>query len=145
MSIRSNTLFAAILGVGLLAAASGCSSFGGSDEKKDRNDRVSRGSDADVERAPGSKGKLPRDASRVDEGRDTTLRYDARDRGMVYLVDRTADVVIWSGDVRDGDRVAIDPAKNKIEINGREQARIDLKGDHKFELYFNRTASSSRY
>ena len=144
MSTLRNLSLTAVLGAALLAGA-GCSMFGGDDDKKDRrDDRVSRSDRSDVERAPGSKGKLPSDARRVDEGRDTTLRYDVRDRGTVYLVDRTADVVVWSSDVRDGDRVNIDPAKNKIEVNGREQARIDLKGDHKFELYVDRP-SSSRY
>jgi hypothetical protein len=138
-----NLSLAMFLGVGLLAAG-GCSSSSKSDEHRS-SDRVSRSSDrGDVERAPGSKGKLPSDARLVDEGRSSTLRYDVRDRGTVYLVDRTADVVVWSGDVRDGDRVTVDPGKNKIEINGREQARIDLKSNDKFELYFDRP-SSSRY
>jgi hypothetical protein len=135
--LRTLSITATILAAGVLA---GCSSLSGSDE---RHDGVSR-SGSDVERAPGTKGKLPSDARLVDEGRSSTLRYDVRDRGTAYLVDRSADVVVWSADVRDGDRIAIDPGKNKIEVNGRESANIDLKSSDKFELYFNRS-SSSRY
>jgi hypothetical protein len=145
-TLRSLSL-AGILGLSVFAFTGGCSS------DSDHHDRVSRsGGDDDVvlgrdiERAPNTAGKLPRDARSVDEGRNGgTLSYSSRGDGEVYLVDRSADTVIWDGKIRDGDRVTVDPGRNRIEINGREQANIDLKSNDRFQLYFLETGSHSRY
>src|SRR5213593_2551077 len=112
---------AMLLGAGILA---GCSSS----DHRDRVSRSGRGDEVrsagDVERASGAARKVPREAEVVDEGRGDTLRYTARGDGTVYVVDSNADTVIWSGPIRDSDRITIDPGKNRIEINGREQANI---------------------
>jgi hypothetical protein len=63
------------------------------------------------------------------------MSYTARDSGEVYVYDASARTVIWSGHVRDGDRVTVNPDKNRIAVNGREEADIDLKSNHRFELY----------
>lgn len=145
-AIRNLTL-AGALGLGLLA---GCSAFDNdhdhhssrsSDRYDDRYDR-SRSS-GDVERASGTSRNLPRDARMVDEVRGGRLAYTARDSGTVALYDATARTVVWDGNVRDGDRVTVNPDKNRIEINGKEQADIDLKSNHRFELYS--TDRSRRY
>jgi deoxycytidine triphosphate deaminase len=45
--------------------------------------------------------------------------------------------------------VTVDPQRNRIEINGREQANIDLKNQNRFQLYYLETgysrSRSSRY
>jgi hypothetical protein len=137
---KTLSVTALLFGAGILA---GCSSS----EHRDRVSRSSRGDEVrpagDVERASGAARKVPRDAEVVDEGRGDTLRYTARGDGTVYLVDASADTVIWSGPIRDSDRITVDPGKNRIEINGREQANIDLKSGDRFRLYFLR--GSSRY
>ena len=134
---------AGVLGISLLAG--GCSAFD-NDDRSDRDrydtrssrdrydDRsVSRG---DVEREAGAARALPRDARLVDEVRSGRLSYTARDRGTIYLYDATARRIIWDGRVDDGARVTVNPDKNRIEVNGREQADIDLKSNNRFELYF---------
>jgi hypothetical protein len=139
--------FAGLLGLSLLA---GCSS---SHDKDHHTSRSTRSDDVvlsgerrgDVDRDPSAARKVPRDAQVVDEGRDSTLRYSARDDGTVYLVDSSASTVVWSGNVRDSDRVTVDPGKNRIEINGKEQSTIDLKSSDRFQLYFLRSSTRSRY
>lgn len=133
--------FASICGASLAAllalGTAGCSS-------SDRDDRISRDRDRyddpilsgeRVERDSDASRKLPRDANIVDEGRGS-LRYNVRDRGIVYVYDVDAATVVWNDKVDDGDRVSVDPDKNKIEINGREATKIDLKSDHRFRIYF---------
>lgn len=142
-TIRNFTL-AGVLGLGLLAA--GCSAFDNNDEHHSSRDRSDDSSvSRDVERASGTARGLPRDAHMVDEVRGGRLTYVARDSGEVYLYDATAGTNIWNGRVRDGDRVSVTPDKNRIEINGKEQADIDLKSNHRFELYSTDVGRSRRY
>jgi hypothetical protein len=141
---KALSVTALLFTAGILA---GCTSS----DRDHRSSRSSRSDEpvlsgerrGDVERASGAARKVPRDAEVVDEGRGDTLRYTARGDGTVYVVDSNADTVIWSGPIRDGDRITVDPGKNRIEINGREQANIDLKSGDRFRLYFLR--GSSRY
>jgi len=148
MTVFRNLTLAGVLGLGLLAA--GCSAF---DNDHDHDHHASRDryddrydnsrASGDVERASGTSRSLPRDARMVDEVRSGRMSYTARDSGSVSLYDATARTVVWDGHVRDGDRVTVNPDKNRIEINGKEQADIDLKSNHRFELYS--TDRSRRY
>ena len=135
MATLRSLSFAGILGLGVLAAA-GCSSddhHASSSERRDRDVTLS-GERVDVD--PHTARHVPRDARVVDEGRGGTMSYSARGDGEVYLVDSSASTVIWDSKVRDGDRVSVDPSRNRIEINGREQTKIDLKSNDRFQLYF---------
>lgn len=148
MTAFRNLTLAGVLGLGLLAA--GCSAFDNdSHSRRDRDDRYDGGrtsrSTGDVERASGTSRSLPRDARLIDEVRGGRMSYTARDSGEVYLYDATARTVVWDGRVRDGDRVTVNPDKNRIEINGKEQADIDLKSNHRFELYSTDAGRSRRY
>ena len=134
--------FAALLSISLLA---GCSAFDGdsrSDRDRDRNtdsDRTSRTAGGTVDRETGTSSRVPRDARVVDEGRGgggNALRYTADYDGTVYLVDSSAGVVVWDQRVRDRDRVEVTPGANRITVNGKETANIDLKKNDRFQLYF---------
>jgi hypothetical protein len=138
MSTFRNIMLAGVLGLGL--GLSGCSAF---DNDHDRDHHSSRDYDrydntrtsGDVERAAGAATHLPRDARMVDEVKGGKLSFVARDSGEAYVYDANARTVVWSGHVRDGDRLTVNPDKNRIEINGRDQADIDLKSNHRFEVY----------
>jgi hypothetical protein len=143
MATLRNLSLAGILGLGLVA---GCSSSDDRHASRDRNGDVvlsgeRRGEPVDVD--PHTARKVPRDARVVDEGTGSTLSYSARGDGEVYLNDRSADTVVWDSKVRDGDRITIDPGRNRIEINGREQTKIDLKSTDRFQLFFIGTDSRS--
>lgn len=157
---------AAVLG---LATLTGCSAFEG-DSNDDDDFRVSRDRDEDVilsgdryddryrdrdrdrdrdrydpdvDIAPSTANKVPRDARVVDSG-SNSLSYTAREDGSVYLYDEDARAVVFDARLRDGDRVSVDPDANRIEVNGRQQGRIDLKSDHNFRLYFLEGLKSTR-
>jgi hypothetical protein len=136
MATLRNASFTALLGLGILA---GCSSSDRHTSRdRDRGDVVlsgeRRGDPVDVD--PHTANKVPRDARVVDEGSGGTLSYTARGDGEIYLTDRSAQTVIWDAKVRDGDRISVDPDRNRIEINNREQTKIDLKSKDRFQLYF---------
>jgi len=136
--------FAALLGISLLA---GCSAFDNNDrsdrdrdrDRIDDNGRVSRTAGGTVDRDAGTSNRVPRDARVVDEGRGgsgSSLRYTADYDGTVYLVDSSAGVVVWDQRVRDRDRIEVTPGANRITVNGKETANIDLKKNDRFQLYF---------
>jgi len=134
MATLRNLSFAGLLGLGILA---GCGSS--SDHRSSSSERRDRDVTLSSERVdvdPHTARHVPRDARVVDEGRGSTLSYSARGDGEVYLTDSSASTVIWDSKVRDGDRISVDPARNRIEINGREQTKIDLKSNDRFQLYF---------
>jgi hypothetical protein len=136
MATLRNLSLAGILGLGLVA---GCGSSNDRTSSRVRNGDVvlsgeRRGEPVDID--PLTARKVPRDARVVDEGAGGALGYTARGDGEVYLNDRSADAVIWDAKVRDGDRITVDPDRNRIEINGREQTKIDLKSTDRFQLFF---------
>ena len=133
MATLRNLSFAGLLGLGVLAGCSSSDRHSSSSERRDRDVALSSGR---VEVDPNTARKVPRDARVVDEGRGGTLGYAARGDGEVYLTDASAQAVIWDSKVRDGDRITVDPNRNRIEINGREQTKIDLKSSDRFQLYF---------
>lgn len=140
---RIRTLsFAALLGLSTLA---GCSAFNGdNNDRSDRDRRDSRDYErsrtaGDVQRDSGTSNRVPRDARVVDEGKGgqgRSLAYTADRSGTVYLEDTSAGTVVWDQRVRDGDRITVTPGANRIEVNGREAANIDLKKNDRFQLWF---------
>lgn len=135
MTTLRNLSLAGILGLGFLASGCGSSDHH-SISSSERRDRDATLSGERVEVDPHTSRRVPRDARVVDEGRGSTLSYSARGDGEVYLTDASASAVIWDSKVRDGDRINVDPSRNRIEINGREQTKIDLKSNDRFQLYF---------
>jgi hypothetical protein len=157
----------AVLG---LATLSGCSALTGDSDSGDDDFRVSRdrdrdrydengdvvlsgdryddryrdrdtGRSADVDSSTAN--KVPRDARVVDSGSDR-LTFTAPYDGSVYLYDEDARRVIWDERLRDGDRVSISPDDNRIDVNGRSQADLDLKSEHRFRLYYLEGLKSTR-
>jgi len=147
MTTLRNLSLAGILGLGLLAAGCGSSDHHSTTSSSERRDRDATLSGERVDVDPHTARKVPREARVVDEGRSGgTLSYSASGDGEVYLVDSSASTVIWDAKTRDGDRITVDPGRNRIEINGREQTKIDLKSNDRFQLYYLPTdlRSSSR-
>ena len=148
MTTLRNLSLAGMLGLGLLATGCGSSDHHSTSSSSERRDRDATVSGERVDVDPHTARKVPRDARVVDEGRGSTISYSARGDGEVYLVDSSAGTVIWDSKTRDGDRITVDPGRNRIEINGREQTKIDLKSNDRFQLYYLptdfRSSSSSR-
>lgn len=156
MATEKNRFFALGLAAMLgLTTMAGCSALGIGDDDNDDDIRVSRddrssrdddvvlSGDRDVDVAGSTANKVPKDARVVDSG-SGSLTYTAREDGSVYLYDEDARRVVWDERIRDGDRVAIDPDNNRIDLNGRAQSRIDLTSDHRFRLYYLEGLKSTR-
>src|SRR4051812_36889857 len=78
---------------------------------------------------------VPEGSVQVDDGKGR-LEYTAKHSGTVYVYDVTQDRLVYQTQVRDGDRVSVDPAANRLEVNGRQDVNRDLRRDDRHRIYF---------
>ncbi len=79
-------------------------------------------------RSAGGLDSIPRSAARVDAAAGTSvLDYTARRDGQVYIYDVTDDRVVWTGELRDGERFVLDPREDTALINGRKISDESLR------------------
>ena len=147
---------ALILGLALTA---GCDSLTGDrdnntdDTLPPRHDRISTrdrgGNDGSVMKYPADfDAGIPSGARLAREiDQDGSLSYKAAHDGKVYLFDADTKRVIWSGSVRDNDRVAIDTRDNRVSLNDDKNVlsnNRDLNPDHRYRLYFVQDSNTDR-
>lgn len=88
---------------------------------------------------------IPRDAKLADSG-SGNLRYTAPSDGRVWLRDaENRDTIIYTGKIYRGDDIFVEPAANRVSINGRKVLEYDLKKNHKHQLFFDRAEYGGRY
>ena len=83
------------------------------------------------------KSVIPAGAEEVEGGRGE-LRYSAQRDGRIWVYDAETDKMVYTGPVRDGDRVVVDPDKNQIVVGGETVSEQPLIRDHKYRIYFKR-------
>ena len=83
------------------------------------------------------KSAIPPGADRV-AGGDGPIEYRAQRDGDVWVYDADSKKMVYTGPVRDGDRVRVNTESNQILIGGRTVSERPLAGDHKYEIYFRR-------
>lgn len=85
------------------------------------------------------KGAIPPGADEVDSGRGE-LRYEAQRDGKVWVYDAETDKMVYTGQIRDGQRVVVNPGTNQITVGGETVSEQPLIRDHKYRIYFKRRA-----
>ena len=83
------------------------------------------------------KSAIPQGADEVTSGRGV-LRHTVQRDGRVWVYDAETDKMVYTGTVRDGDRIAVDPDRNQITVGGTTVSEQPLVRDHKYRLYFKR-------
>ncbi len=56
----------------------------------------------------------------------------------MWILDNNDNRIVWSGDVRREDRIEIDPADNRIQIDGKTVSERPLDRDHEYIIYIRR-------
>ena|SRR5689334_14849951 len=84
--------------------------------------------------AGSGRGAVPTDAHELGSGRGKVSATAVRS-GEVWVLDETANKLVWSGDVRRDDRIVVDPGANKIIVGGDTKAEHALSSDHRFIIY----------
>ena len=81
---------------------------------------------------------IPAGADEVEAGRGE-LRYEAQRDGKVWVYDAETDKMVYTGPIRDGDRVVVNPETNRISVGGQTVSEQPLIRDHKYRIYFKRS------
>ena len=81
---------------------------------------------------------IPAGADEVEAGRGE-LDYEAQRDGKVWVYDAETDKMVYTGPIRDGDRVVVDPDSNRITVGGQTVSEQPLIQDHKYRIYFKRS------
>lgn len=79
---------------------------------------------------------VPEDCELVQRGTGNLRLEQARRDGMVYVFDRQANRVIYSKDLRRGDRFEIFPGDDRVVINNKNAQGLKMPRDHEFQVYF---------
>ncbi len=136
---------------GALAVASsvfslplGCESLGLGNKGNGDNKDADRTRDRDPDRPQAGDGarpgraSIPPDARKVREGAaGERVAYRADRDGRVYALDVDDDRVVYGGPLRRDDELALDPAGDRADLNGRPAVTATRLGaSHKHNLYF---------
>lgn len=79
--------------------------------------------------------EIPSSATMAVEG-DERLAYTAPHDGKVYIYDINDDKMVYSGDVKEGDDVTIDPEKRMVLIEGRTAIEDGVRNGHRHRIFF---------
>ena len=121
-------------------AGLGCEELGlsgGDDDDRDRSDDdvvVSR----DTDRR--ELDEIPTGADRIEAVKGREFSYEFKDDGRVYIYDREDDKLVYEGNVRDGERLVIDPQEDKLTVDGDPvgDRDLNLRAAHEYQIYFDR-------
>ncbi len=135
-----------------LALTAGCDSLGlggnndsSSDKTTNRDDRISRDrGTARTRDRGGFEMKYPADfdngvpsgARLVREANGQDVQYKTPHDGKLYVYDVDSRRVVWSGNMRDGERFTMDSRNGRARIENQDIMNKDLNPDHQYRLYF---------
>jgi hypothetical protein len=80
---------------------------------------------------------IPAGADEVTSGRGV-LRHTAQRDGKIWVYDGETDKMVYTGPVRDGDKVVVDADTNQITVGGTTVSEQPLVRGHKYRIYFKR-------
>jgi hypothetical protein len=124
---------------GLSGGASCVSDGGDTYDHRTGNDDYNRNDRYDTDRP----GRIPRRADIVRDGTGK-LKWTADMDGTVYVYDQTRDAIRYTGPVRRGQEIIVQPNDNQIQVDGRTVYDEDLKSDATHQIYFAATDSNYR-
>jgi hypothetical protein len=80
---------------------------------------------------------VPTNAQMVSSGNET-VAFTAPRHGMVYVVDKNTNKLLYSGNVDRGQAVTIDPTKrdHNITLDGNTVTQESLNVGHTYQIYF---------
>ena len=80
---------------------------------------------------------IPSGAHQVESGRGE-IRYIAERDGTVWVDDAATDKMVFTGPIRDQERIVVNSDTNQITVNGRTVSEQPLIRDHRYRIYFKR-------
>jgi hypothetical protein len=80
---------------------------------------------------------IPANAQMVSAGNET-IAFTAPRRGMVYVLDKNTNKLLYSGNVDKGQTVSIDPTRRdrNITLDGNAVTQASLNVGHTYQIFF---------
>lgn len=80
---------------------------------------------------------IPRTARSVSiQGGKDAVRFTAPQRGIAYVYDRSTHNMVYTGWLRGGETIELDPQSDEVRIEGRAVAQRDLRDLSGYEVWF---------
>ena len=83
------------------------------------------------------KAAIPDKAHSVESGVGS-VEWTARNDGDVWVYDSDTKKMIYTGPVREGDRVRVDAAGDKVLVGGKTVSERPISDEHRYQIYFRR-------
>ena len=94
--------------------------------------------------APERPESVPADAKSVAKQTGSNpLNFTAPDDGTVYIYDRSQQKMVYSGRVREGETLEIDPKRDNIRLEGRVVLEKQLRDLHQYQVWFDEEHSAA--
>lgn len=87
--------------------------------------------------AASGKTAIPTNAHPVQDGVGN-VEWTARNDGDVWVYDTDTSKMIYTGPVRQGDRVRLDATGDKVIIGGKTVSERPISDEHRYRIYFRR-------
>ena len=71
------------------------------------------------------------------------VNFTAPADGMVYVYDRSAKQMLYSGRVRQGESLELDPMRNNIRLAGSVVMEKDLRDLNEYQVWFDEDAAAT--
>jgi hypothetical protein len=84
---------------------------------------------------PSHPSTIPGSAQMLDSG-DKNVVHTFEMRGTAYVYDQQAHHLVWSGHIRKGQQVKVDPMKNEITVDGTVVSKGVLLPYHSEQIWF---------
>ena len=80
---------------------------------------------------------VPADARSVArQSGNNPVNFTAPHDGMVYVYDRSANQMVYSGRVQRGETLELDPRHDKVRLEGRPVLEKDLRDLNEYQVWF---------
>lgn len=86
---------------------------------------------------------IPSSARLMAEDRASKVDFVAPDDGQVFVEDNSSNKLLYSGTIREGERLAINPLKDQITINGQMVRDQKIRDLNEVRVYFQPDPSAS--
>jgi hypothetical protein len=87
--------------------------------------------------SPRARAGIPVEAERVAQAKGE-LVYQVPAGGEAYVLDAGDNKIIWSGHLREGETLTIQPEADRVAVDLQSVAEPDLDKDHRYSVYLRR-------
>jgi hypothetical protein len=94
--------------------------------------------------APERPQSVPADARSVArQSGSNPVNFTAPDDGSIFVYDRSSQKMVYSGRLRRGDTLELDPRRDEVRVEGRAVLESDLRDLNEYQVWFDAEPSQT--